>query len=42
MIERVVRDDCLEVMKTIKDKSVDLVFADPPTGRSHCRTRGRG
>ena len=27
-------DDCLEVLKTMSDKSVDLVLTDPPYGRN--------
>jgi len=37
--------DCLEVMKSIPDKSVDAVITDPPYGIGEdggaCRTRGR-
>jgi site-specific DNA-methyltransferase (adenine-specific) len=29
--------DCLEVMKTIPDKSIDLVLADPPYGTTPCK-----
>ena len=29
--------DCLEVMKNIPDKSVDLVLADPPYGTTACK-----
>lgn len=29
-IDKVYQGDCLELMKQIEDKSVDLVFADPP------------
>ena len=28
--------DCLELMKDIPDKSVDLVLCDPPYGTTHC------
>ena len=31
-INRVICGDCLEVMKNIPDKSIDLVFTDPPYG----------
>lgn len=27
-----VHGDCLEVMKCIKDKSIDLILCDPPYG----------
>lgn len=26
----IIQGDCLEILKTIPDESVDLVFADPP------------
>lgn len=29
-INRVIEGDCIEVMKTIPDNSIDLIFADPP------------
>ncbi|WP_334291612.1 site-specific DNA-methyltransferase [Metaclostridioides mangenotii] len=29
--------DCLEVMKNIEDKSVDLILCDPPYGTTSCR-----
>ena len=29
--------DCLEVMKTIKDKSIDAVITDPPYGTTACK-----
>ena len=29
--------DCLEVMKDIPDRSIDLVLADPPYGITHCK-----
>lgn len=32
MIETVILGDCLEVMKSMPDKSVDLVLTDPPYG----------
>lgn len=30
------RSDCLEVMKTLKDNSIDMVLADPPFGTTKC------
>ncbi|MFL1780425.1 RAMA superfamily domain-contaning DNA methylase [Candidatus Hepatincolaceae symbiont of Richtersius coronifer] len=30
MLNKIILGDCLEVLKTIEDQSVDLVFADPP------------
>ena len=29
-VNKVYLGDCIEIMKTLPDKSVDLVFADPP------------
>jgi len=29
--------DCLEVMKTIKDKSIDAIITDPPYGTTACK-----
>ena len=29
--------DCLEVMKTLEDKSIDLVFCDLPYGQTSCK-----
>lgn len=29
--------DCLEVMKTISDKSIDLILTDPPYGTTACK-----
>jgi len=29
-INKIIQDDCLEVMQTIPDESVDITFADPP------------
>lgn len=31
-INKVIQGDCLEVMKNIPDKSIDLVLTDPPYG----------
>ena len=31
-INKIIQGDCLEVMKGIPDKSVDLVLTDPPYG----------
>jgi len=33
-INQIICGDCLEVMKTFPDKSVDLVLTDPPYGIS--------
>ena len=29
--------DCLEVMKSIPDKSVDAIITDPPYGTTNCK-----
>ena len=29
-INKIIHGDCLKVLKTIPDKSIDLIFADPP------------
>ena len=29
-IDRIYQGDCLQVMKDIEDKSIDLIIADPP------------
>ena len=47
MINTVIQGDCLEVMKRIEDKSVDLVVTDPPyaislKGVTHIRQKGKG
>ena len=34
LINQVIQGDCLEVMKQIPDKSIDLVVTDPPYGMS--------
>jgi len=31
-INQIITGDCLEVMKTFPDKSIDLVLTDPPYG----------
>ena len=31
------KGDCLEVMKTIKDKSIDAIITDPPYGTTQCK-----
>jgi site-specific DNA-methyltransferase (adenine-specific) len=33
---KVIQGDCLEVMRTMPDKSVDLVLTDPPYGLTDC------
>jgi DNA modification methylase len=29
--------DCLDIMKDIQDKSIDLILCDPPYGTTACR-----
>lgn len=38
-LNKVIRGDCLEVMKQIPDKSVDLVLTDPPYGMDYQSSR---
>ena len=39
MIERnsLINGDCLEVMKGIEDKSIDMILCDPPFGTTDCK-----
>ena len=37
MIEQVILGDCLEEMKKIPDKSIDMVLTDPPYGTIACK-----
>jgi DNA modification methylase len=30
-------DDCLKVLPTIPDKSIDLILTDPPYGTTACK-----
>ena len=30
ILNRVINDDCIKVMNEMEEKSVDLIFADPP------------
>ena len=32
-----IQGDCLEVMKTIKDNSIDAIITDPPYGTTACK-----
>ena len=34
---KLLHGDCLELMKTIPDKSIDLVLTDPPYGTTACK-----
>ena len=34
---RLMKGDCLEKMKEIEDRSVDMVMADPPYGTTACK-----
>ena len=29
--------DCLEIMKTLEDQSIDLILCDPPFGTTDCK-----
>jgi len=37
MINKIIHGDCLDVMKDIPEKSIDLVLADPPYGMTACK-----
>ena len=34
---KLINDDCLKVLPTIPDKSVDFIFTDPPYGTISCK-----
>jgi DNA modification methylase len=34
---QMINDDCLKVLPTLKDKSIDLVLTDPPYGTTSCK-----
>ena len=34
---KLINDDCLKVLPTIADKSIDLILADPPYGTTPCK-----
>jgi site-specific DNA-methyltransferase (adenine-specific) len=36
MLNKVIQGDCLEVMKDIPDKSIDMILADLPYGTTNC------
>jgi site-specific DNA-methyltransferase (adenine-specific) len=38
-INKVYQGDCLEVMKLISDKSIDLIVTDPPYGIDYLSSR---
>lgn len=38
-INQVLRGDCLEIMRGIPDKSIDLILTDPPYGKKWARGR---
>lgn len=40
-LNKIICGDCLEVMKDIPDKSVDLVLTDPPYGIGEARNRNK-
>jgi len=37
MINTIIQGDCLEVMKDIADKSVDMILCDLPYGTTACK-----
>ena len=39
MIGKVIQGDCLDVMRDIPDKSIDLILTDPPYGIGYLSTR---
>lgn len=41
LLNKIHLGDCLEFMKQLPDKCIDLVLTDPPYGGSVCRTGGR-
>ena len=34
---KLINDDCLKVLPTLPDQSVDLILADPPYGTTQCK-----
>jgi DNA modification methylase len=36
-LNKIYLGDCLDVMKDISDKSIDLIFADLPYGSTNCK-----
>ena len=34
---KLINDDCLKVLPTLPDQSVDLILTDPPYGTSACK-----
>ena len=34
---KLINDDCLKVLPTIPDKSIDLILTDPPYGTTSCK-----
>jgi site-specific DNA-methyltransferase (adenine-specific) len=41
-INQIIQGDCLEVLKTLPDKSVDLVLSDPPYSTGTTSTGNKG
>ena len=37
MINKIINGDCLEVMKDIEDKSIDMILCDLPYGTTACK-----
>ena len=40
-INKVIQGDCLDIMRQIPDKSVDLVITDPPYGLNYQSNWGK-
>ena len=38
--DRIICADCMDILRTLPDKCIDLVLTDPPYGGSVCRTGG--
>ena len=36
-LNRIYNEDCLEGMKRIPDKSIDMILTDPPYGTTACK-----
>ena len=39
--DHIICADCMDILRTLPDKCIDLVLTDPPYGGSVCRTGGR-
>ena len=36
MLNKIINNDCLEVLKDIPDASINLVLTDPPLSKKYC------